>query len=154
MPTYEGGHCFLTALLPIATQYVINRDGAQNSRVHLVRKALSRLAPARQSLPTMKGRESPFADDGKTHFARFAIIDDAICNGRKPTDAILDQNDRLLPQPIDQLNCPYLMMVVDFDAPKGQPSELRDYLNELWDRAAAEFKPVFEHCFGFPTNPN
>jgi hypothetical protein len=150
MPTYDGGHCFLTALLPISTQYVVKDGGLESSAVELVRDALSQLAPAHQTPPTMGGPHSPFADDGKTHFARLAVIDETTFNGRMPTNAILDQSDRLLAQPIDQLNCPYLMVVVDFDAPRGDPAELREYLKNLWEHKQAEFKPIFEHCFDFP----
>jgi hypothetical protein len=154
MPTYDGGYCFLTALLPISTKQVEESGGIQSSPVHLVREALSRLAPAHQSPPTMKGTDSPFASDNKTHFARFAVIDDTTYNGRMPTSAIFDQSNRLIPQPIDQLNCPYLLLAIDFDARKGDPSELRAYLHDLWTRSASEFEPIFKHCFGFPKTPN
>jgi hypothetical protein len=60
----------------------------------------------------------------------------------------------LTPQPIDQLNCPYLLLAIDFDALKGDPSELHAYLHGHWTRAASEFEPIFKHCFGFPKNPN
>jgi len=153
MPTYDGGHCFLTALLPISTKFV-ETGSSQSSPVHLVRDALSSLAPAHQTLPTMGGPDSPFADDNKTHFARFAVIDDTIYNGRRPTDAIFDQSDRLIAQPIDQLNCPYLLFVADFDAPEGSPSELQDYLENLWNLSPEEFGDVFKHCHKFPKNPN
>jgi hypothetical protein len=150
MPTYDGGYCFFTALLPISTQYVVQTDSTVYSPVELVRDALSQLAPAHQSPPTIRGPDSPFARDGKTHFARLAVIDTTIFNGRMPTDAILDQSDRLLAQTTDELNCPYLMVAVDFDAPNGNAAELREYLESLWAHSEAEFKPIFEHCFGFP----
>jgi hypothetical protein len=152
MPTYDGGYCFLTALLPISTQYVVRTGDTESSPVELVREALSQLAPAHQSPPTMVGPDSPFAHDDKTHFARLMVIDSTIFNGRMPTDAILDQTDRLVAQAIDELNCPYLMVVIDFDARSGDAAELRAYLEGLWARSAPEIKPVFEHCFGFPKN--
>jgi hypothetical protein len=77
-----------------------------------------------------------------------AVIDSTIFNGRMPTDAIFDQSDRLLAQPVDELNCPYLMVVIDFDAPNGVAPEVQQYLESLW--SVEEIKPVFEHCFGFP----
>jgi hypothetical protein len=150
VPTFDGGYCFLTALLPISTQYVVRTGDTESSPVELVREALSQLGPAHQSPPTMDGPDSPFAHDDKTHFARLAVIDTTIFNGRMPTDAILDQSDRLLARPVDELNCPYLMVVIDFDARRGDPAELREYLEGLWVRSAAELKPVFKHCFGFP----
>jgi hypothetical protein len=150
MPTYDGGYCFLTALLPISTQYVVRTGDTESSPVELVREALSQLAPAHQSPPTMNGPDSPFAHDGKTHFVRLVVIDSAIFNGRMPTNAILDQSDRLIAQPVDELNCPYLMVVIDIDAPTGDATEVRRYLEGLWKRSAEEIKPVFKHCFGFP----
>lgn len=153
MPTYDGGHCFLTALLPISTQFVVATGSSYSSPVHLVRDALAALAPAHQTPPTMGGPDSPFSRDSRTHFARFAVIDDTIYNGRLPTDAILDQSDRLTAQPIDQLNCPYLLFVVDFDAPEGSPSELQDYLENLWKLSSDELGDVFKYCYDFPKNP-
>jgi hypothetical protein len=153
MPTFDGGHCFLTALLPIKTSEVVDQDGLRNSPVHMVRDALAILPTARQSpvtetLPVT----APFAKCTKTHFARFAIIDDAIFNGRLASNAILDSLkglDRTIPKPVDQLPGPYLMMAIDFDAPDGTDAELRGYLKGMWNNMGAELAPVFRHCFGY-----
>src|SRR5882672_4590860 len=155
MPTFDGGHCFLTALLPIQTCEVVDEAGLRSSHVHMVRDALAILPTAHQSPVTERlSVISPFVKSTKTHFARIAVIDDVIFNGRMATNAILDQSDRTIPQPVDQLPGPYLMVVIDFDAPQGTEAELRDYLREIWAKMAAELKPVFEHCFSFTENMN
>ncbi len=150
MPTFDGGHCFLTALLPIKTSQVVDQAGLRSSPVHMVRDALSILPVARQSPVTEKSAaNSPFAKSRKTHFARMAVIEDTIFNGRARTDAILDSSDRTVDQPIDELPCPYLMLVLDFDAPQGTEAELRDYLRDVWTTMGGDLAPVFENCFGY-----
>lgn len=148
--SFDGGHCFLTALLPIKTAEVIDRDGLRSSPVHMVRDALAILptahqSPVTQALPV----NSPFTRNRKTHFARLAVIDDVIYNGRVPTDAILDRSDRTIFEPVDQLPCPYLMLVADFDAPQGTEAELRDYLREIWSTMGADLKPILTNCFRY-----
>ena len=153
MPTFDGGHCFLTALLPIKTSEVVDQDGLRSSPVHMVRDALAILPTARQSPVTESlPVTAPFAKCTKTHFARFAIIDDVIFNGRLPSNAIIDSLkglDRTIPGPSDELPGPYLLMAVDFDAPNGSDAELRDYLKDMWTRMGPELAPVFRHCFGY-----
>jgi hypothetical protein len=157
MPTFDGGHCFLTALLPISNTYVVDAGGMRSSPVHMVREALSILPTAHQSPFTLGGPKSPFACDGKTHFARFAVIDDTTFNGRVPGDAIenaiLHNSDPAVPQATDQLSCPYLMFVTDFDAPNGKQSELVEYLRGLWANASNDLNPIFSRCHNFPKNP-
>src|SRR6266700_3499824 len=80
MPTFDGGHYFLTVLVPIGTDPVKDGD-ALTSPIHALRKRLDVLAPAAQT-PTSDGKQSPFARDLRTHFARFVIIDDVAYNGR------------------------------------------------------------------------
>jgi hypothetical protein len=153
MPTFDGGHCFLTALLPIKTSEVVDQDGLRSSPVHMVRDALAILPTARQSPVTQTlPVTAPFAKCTKTHFARFSIIDDVIFNGRMASNAIIDSLkglDRTIPGPCDELPGPYLLMVVDFDAPNGSDAELRDYLKDMWTRMGPELAPVFRHCFGY-----
>jgi hypothetical protein len=153
MPTFDGGHCFLTALLPISNTHVVDAGGMRSSPVHMVREALSILPTAHQSPFTLGGPGSPFARDGRTHFARFAVIDDTTFNGRVPGDAILGKSDPAIPQAVDHLNCPYLMFAADFDAPKGDQSELVAYLQGLWAKAGNDLNPIFSSCHGFPNNP-
>jgi hypothetical protein len=153
MPTFDGGHCFLTVLLPIKTSEVVDQDGLRSSPVHMVRDALAILPTARQSpvtedLPVT----APFSKCTKTHFARFAILDDAIFNGRLSSNAIVDSLkglDRTIPKSVDQLPGPYLMMAVDFDAPNGTDAELRGYLTGMWTKMGLQLAPVFQHCFGY-----
>ncbi|HMI97778.1 MAG TPA: hypothetical protein VK479_14785 [Micropepsaceae bacterium] len=150
MPTFDGGHCFLTALLPIKTEEIVDDAGMRSSPVHMVRDALAILptshqSPVTASLPVI----SPFAKDKKTHFARLAVIDNVIFGGRLATNALTDRSDRTVAQAVDQLPCPYLMVVIDFDAPEGTVVELRRYLSDMWANMRAELKPVFDHCFGY-----
>ncbi len=152
MPNFDGGHYFLTALIPIKTAEVVDHEGIRSSPIHMVRQALSVLPTARQSEVTASLPESPFVGNTRTHFARFAVIDDVIYNARNPTNAIFDQSDRTIPQEVDQLPCPYLMFVVDFDAASGDEAELRSYLSELWDAMDAGFRSFLVYCVGFPEN--
>jgi hypothetical protein len=156
MPTFDGGHCFLTALLPIKTSEVVDQDGLRSSPVHMVRDALAILPTARQSPVTESlPMTAPFAKCTKTHFARFAIIDDVIFNGRLASNAIIDSLkglDRTIPEPSDELPGPYLTMAVDFDAPDGSDMELRNYLKDMWTQMGPELAPVFRHCFGYDEN--
>jgi len=153
MPTFDGGRCFLTALLPIKTSEVVDQDGLRSSPVHMVRDVLALLPTARQSPVTESlPVTAPFAKCTKTHFARFAIIDDVIFNGRLASNAIVDSLkslDRTIPGPCDALPGPYLLMAVDFDAPKGTDAELRDYLKDMWTRMGPELAPLFQQCFGY-----
>lgn len=148
MPTFDGGHCFLTALLPIATDDPRDRD-SNSSAVHLIRERLSALPTAHQSPYSAKAAISPFALDDQTHFVRMAIIDDVIYNGRVGSNPLIDRVDPLDPQTVDQLNCPYLMFVVDCDAPKGTEAELKAYLRTLWTKTSDKLDPIFRHCRGF-----
>jgi hypothetical protein len=152
MPTFDGGHCFLTALLPIKTMEVVDNNGMCSSPIHMVRDALAVLPTARQSPDTeLLPKISPFVLNPQTHFARFVVIEDVVFNGRTPTNAILDQSDRTNGRPIDQLPCPYLLFTADFDAPKGTHEELRAWLRAVWSTMRADLEPVFTHCHGYAT---
>ena len=84
---------------------------------------------------------------------RFVVIDDVIFNGRDPTNALqVALNEKkfdLTVTKCDQLRCPYLLFVADFDANSGDPSELESYLKELWELMPAELTSVFERCYKF-----
>ncbi len=121
MPNFDGGHYFLTALIPIKSAEYVEQGGRKNSPVHMVRDALAVLPKARQSPVTEQTAfNSPFARNTRTHFARLVVIDDVINNGRNPVNALkvaigsrLGQASavRLNPttqQPYDQLSQPYL----------------------------------------------
>jgi len=154
--TFDGGHCFLTVLLPVKTCEVVNSDGMRSSHVYLLREALALLPTAHQSRPTEAvPAGSLFADSLRTHFARMAVIDDAIYNGPIPADTIYKAARGLLHgtpdgaviKPVDQLPSPYLLFSVDCDATND--GELQDYLCELWEVAGARLAPVLINCCGF-----
>ena len=161
MPNFDGGHYFLTALIPIKSAEYVEQDGRKNSPVHMVRNALAVLPKARQSPVTEQTEfNSPFARNTRTHFARLFVIDDVINNGRNPVNALkvaigsrLGQASavRLNPttqQPYDQLSQPYLVFVADFDASSGDDGELKSYLRELWQTMRKELCSVLEYCEG------
>jgi hypothetical protein len=157
MPNFDGGHYFLTALLPIGEPDI--EDVAGPSLAHRVREALSVLPKARQTPSSVgTGRErdlsSPFARSPRTHFARFVVIDDVVFNGREAVNAlrVATDRDRLNPTvhgPCDQLSCPYLLFSADFDAENGTDEQLRSYLVGLWDVMEPELRSVLRHCRDF-----
>jgi hypothetical protein len=162
MPNFDGGHYFLTALIPIKSAEYVEQDGRKNSPVHMVRNALAVLPKARQSPVTEQtGFNSPFARNTRTHFARLFVIDDVINNGRNPVNALkvaigsrLGQASavRLNPttqQPYDQLSQPYLVFVADFDASSGDDGALKSYLRELWQTMREELCSILKYCEGF-----
>ena len=150
MPTFDGGHYFLTVLAPIRTDQPVDLGGgAYRSHAQVLRDTLACLPTARQSPPTVDSPlNSPFARSRRTHLARFVVIDDVVFNGRRPADAIRNRNPAL-PQPVDRLTTPYLLFAADFDAAGGDDAALRRYLTELWDTMEAELRAVFGHCVGF-----
>jgi hypothetical protein len=116
----------------------------------MVRDALAVLPTARQSPATQAlPADSPFARCRKTHFARLAVIDDVLFNGRAPSDAIFNPGNRTIPGPVDQLPCPYLLFVLDFDAPNGTEDEVREYLRDIWSLMEGDLSPVFTNCFRY-----
>ncbi len=154
MPTFDGGHYFLTVLAPIRTGDLVHLgDDTYRSHAQMLRDTLACLPTARQAPPTLDSPlNSPFARSRRTHLCRFVVIDDVVYNGRNPTDAILGSVkgvDLLEHQPVDRLNAPYLLFAADFDAASGADSELRSFLTELWSTMETELRAVFEHCVGF-----
>jgi len=153
MPTFDGGHCFLTTLLPINSQNVVMVDGLHYSHVQLVRNALAVMPVAHQSPATVQQAcNSPFARCTKTHFARIVVLDDTIFNGRMPENSLLvaiKGEDPTVPKAVDTLPTPYLFFTADFDAPQGTEAELRDWLRGVWTKMRADLDPVFVHCFQY-----
>jgi hypothetical protein len=151
MPSLDGGHYFLTALLPIDNEGIVKHGDLKSSPVHMVREALETLPTAMQSPASVKvGIQSPFARSLRTHFVRLVVIDEPFYNGRDGANSILsavEGTDLLSPQPVDNLACPYLLFVADFDPAEG--GEPRGYLEELWTLAQTELKAVFEYCYEF-----
>jgi hypothetical protein len=153
MPNFDGGHYFLTALIPIATDTLVEHHGRRVSPIQAVRKTLATLPTALQTRATEKtGLNSPFSRNHRTHFARFVVIEDVMYNARDPVDAIrvaLTGSNPVTPQPQDALSNPFLLFVADFDAANGEASELTSYLETLWKTMEAELREVFSHCVGF-----
>jgi hypothetical protein len=150
MPTYDGGHYFLTVLVPIKTKPV-NDDEAVTSPVHALRKRLNMLPTAAET-PVCGGGQSPFARNTRTHFARFVIIDDVAYVGRSGRNVIvgsLTSDNPTVAQPQDHLKCPFLLFTADFDASGGSAEERDSYLAELWTTMGTELRDIFRFCQGF-----
>jgi hypothetical protein len=150
MPTFDGGHYFLTVLVPIRTDTVKDGDTV-TSPVHALRKRLDVLAPAAQT-PACGGNQSPFARSTRTHFARLVIIDDVAYNGRDGRNVILvtaSSEDLTAAQPQDRLTCPFLLFAADFDAKSGADEERDSYLVSLWNTMQEDLRQIFRFCQGF-----
>jgi hypothetical protein len=152
MPTFDGGHYFLTVLIPISTEHV--REGTTvTSPVHALRKRLDKL-PTTADKPASAGGKSPspFAGNTRNHFARFAVIDDVAYNGRTGRDTLVSAALRTVltdAQPQDHLHCPFLLFSVDFDAASGSDAERDSYLAELWRTMEADLRDILTFCQGF-----
>ena len=153
MPNFDGGHYFLTLLAPVRTDTVTTDDSVPISCEQALRIELACLPTAlqsRQSAPS--GLNSPFTRNTRTHFVRFSVINDVIYNGRDPSDAILnaiDKTNPILPQPVDRLTSPFMMVSFDFDAASGADVERDGYMSELWSEMSEELKAIFQFCIGF-----
>jgi hypothetical protein len=156
MPNFDGGHYFLTVLAPIRTDVLVPAGGVTCSPVSAVFHALATLPTALQSPVTQAiGINSPFSRNRRTHFARFAVLTDVVFNGRVGGDSIhvaISGTNPTVAQPVDELNCPYLMFTADFDARSGEESELRSYLDELWRTMETELRDIFDACIGYSKN--
>ncbi|MGF1658592.1 MAG: hypothetical protein ACFCUS_04135 [Rubrimonas sp.] len=184
MPNFDAGHYFLTAFAPIRSHVVDDR--LPDSPVQRVRDAIDRLPRAWQSPATDPAiwkldvnrrfferigkpddpRASPFAGSLRTHLLRFAVLDDAIFNGRPPSDTLLSQAGLRPkptdPDPADLLPCAYLMFTADFDAvmtpgeklkdsltPTEQDRVRDDWAREIWTLAEGELREIFGNCQQF-----
>lgn len=157
MPDVDGGHGFLTALLPLNTAPCLRTDGAVTSPAHAVRELLASLPTAQHSAVfAASGLQSPFARSRTTHFARFAVIDAPAFNGSVRQDAVRASLpggvDPLAEPAVDRLPRPYLMVFADFDIPppeRGAPDpqrSLRLYLEGLWPETCELWSAVLAHC--------
>jgi hypothetical protein len=152
MPTFDGGHYFLTVLIPIRTD-VMNDGHTVTSPVHALRKRLD-MIPTAAETPLRGGGQSPFARNRRNHFVRFVIIDDVAYNGRLGQNVALGTiaNVNLtVAQPQDHLKSPFLVVVADFDAKSGSDKERDSYLVELWNTAGQDMREIFRFCQGFDT---
>jgi hypothetical protein len=156
MPTFDGGHYFLTVLVPVKTKPI--PDGsAFTSPVHALRKRLAMLPPAQQTPDCCDG-QSPFALNARNHFACFVIIDDVAYNGRQTENSIVlairnalskIKINLVVAQPQDHLTCPFLLFSADFDAASGADTECDSYLATLWNTMEADLREIFIHCERF-----
>lgn len=154
MPNIDVNTYFFTAVVPVCNEGIVERDGLKSSPIHVVREVLETLPTALQSHATEEiGLNSPFSRNLRTHFARIAVLDQPNFNGRDASDAIVNtiRNTNLLaPQPVDQLTCPYILVMIDFDLPdETGDGEPRRYLEELWGVMEPELKSIFQYCYGF-----
>jgi len=150
MPTYDGGHYFLTVLAPIKKELIADGAGC-NSSVNVLRERLAALPNIGQR-PSPNPGQSPFARNARNHFVRIGIIDDVAYNGREEKNVVLmflkDINPTVA-QTQDHLSCPFLFFLVDFDAASGADAERDSYLATLWDTMGSELRSIFTCCVGF-----
>ena len=160
MPNLDGGHYFYTGLFPVRRDPVARADGSITIPLLKLREALATLPNFSQ---VREGKDpggatdriSPFARCRRTHFARFAVIDDPAFNGRDPTDAVKNAAlgvigkgvDPLVHQPVDHLSRPWLLFAADFDA--ADEGDRDGWAAGLWDRMEPELRAVFANCRGF-----
>lgn len=155
MPNLDGGHYFLTILIPVRTDLVDPGALAPVSHLHALKMALERLLPAQQSPTTSKETRddnSPFARSNRTHFARLFVIDDVAFNGRVPQNTLWSAIRGTVltdPQPVDHLSQPFLAFTADFDPVGNGDNEPSDYLQHLWSVMEKELRSVFQHCLQF-----
>ncbi|HEX8262444.1 MAG TPA: hypothetical protein VF547_06185 [Allosphingosinicella sp.] len=150
MPTFDTGTLFYTGLFPVDLRPTRRPDKSITSHSHLLREVLASLpnySPEdRAALP------SPFSRDSRTHFARFAIIDDPAFEGRVSGNTLLaaaEGVDPLVHQPVDHLSRSWLIFVADADA-KDAGDSCRDlWARGLWEVMEPELRAIFRHCLGF-----
>ncbi|MBR0655266.1 hypothetical protein [Plastoroseomonas arctica] len=158
MPNFDGGHYFLTALIPVRTDPCEDPRSSVSitSHAHALREVLASLPTALQTPATEKiGVNSPFARCGRTHFARFAVLDDVAFNGRAQRDPIWATLRAAIKRPyapsdtVDSLPCPYLIFVADFDAPDGEPETMESWARDLFEMIEPELRAILQHCHGY-----
>ena len=156
MPNIDGGHYFLSTLIPVNLDPVQRSDGSFTAPGHLLREVLASLPTAQQSPAAVRaGFNSPFSRCTRTHFARFAVIDQPMYNGRYGGDALkqaLRKVNLLAHQPVDSLSRPYLMFTADFDARPNEPDGgLASWAEGCWAKMESEMRTIFCSCVGFDT---
>lgn len=154
MADIDGGHYFLTTLIPLKLEPVRRDDGSITSPSHVLREVLATLPTAQQSPACVAaGFASPFSRCTRTHFVRAVVIDQPMYNGRDGGDALVQglRNVNLLAhEPVDNLSRPYLMFCVDFDVRPDEPDGgLASWAEDLWTRLEPELRAVFASCLGF-----
>lgn len=172
MPDFDTGHIFLTTLAPIKRA----ENPAEDSLFMLrIRTKLASMQPARQSPATIDvvesnianvtHKNSPFARNNRTHFARIFVLGDVVYNGRPGGSAIsaaLFNEKPLIPKQEDHLNCAYLVFCADIDAVKNDGEALpdslsskqqvevrRSYAELLWNTMNNDLIDLYSNCVGF-----
>ena len=154
MANIDGGHYFLSTLIPLRTGPLQRPDGSFTTPSQLLRETLASLPTAQQSPASVAaGFSSPFSRCDRTHFARAVLIDQPMYNGRDGGNALvqaLRKVNLLAAQPVDHLQCPYLMFNADFDARQTEADGgLASWASGLWARTEPELRAVFSPCLGF-----
>ena len=154
MPNVDGGHYWLTALIPVCSDPCRDADLSFTQPINLLRRALALMPTAQQSPASVAaGRSSPFSFNDRNHFVRFAVIDAVAYNGRDASDGLVQairRPDMNKLQPVDRLASAYLLFAAEFDAPSGHELELEVYLDTLWRTIPAQqLDEVFSHCVGW-----
>ncbi len=154
MPSFDSGHYFLTALIPVRMDAVEDSmaGGQVTSHLHALREVLATLPTALQSPATEKtGLNAPFARDSRTHFTRIFVVDDLAFNGRNPRDPIKVALAGPPPaqfDPVDRLDGAWLIYVADFDTTDGGAATVDGYLRGLWAVMEPEWRSILQHCHG------
>src|SRR5690349_17349346 len=116
MPNFDAGHYFLTVLAPVRVDSVLDKEGHSHSHRHLLLDVLDAMPAGERTAASVatKPVPAPFAKNNRTHLARFAVLDQAVFNGRESGDTLLSlllnlfrpparQTDPLKPQWVDLL---------------------------------------------------
>ena len=154
MANIDGGHYFLSTLIPVRNGPLQRPDGSFTTSSQMLRESLASLPTAQQSPASVEaGFSSPFSRCDRTHFARAVLIDQPMYNGRDGGNALLQalrKINLLAAQPVDHLQCPYLMFNADFDARQSEADGgLASWAGGLWARAEPELRAIFTPCLGF-----
>ena len=154
MANIDGGHYFLTTLIPVKRDPMSRADGSFTSPSHVLREMLATLPTAQQSPACIAaGFDSPFSRCKRTHFVRASLIDQPMYNGRDAGNSLvqgLRGVDLLAHEPVDNLSCPYLMFCADFDAHADEADGgLASWAEGLWTTMGVELRAVGASCVGF-----
>lgn len=158
MPNIDGGHYFLTVLVPILLSDEVAEDGSIECPSNRLRKLLALMPTTgggREALAgpdVVESQVSPFARNTLNHFARFAVIEDINYNGRMNGDGLVEAIRRINPaelQAVDHLSRPYLLFAAEFDPNREGAPEPDVYLDRLWTTMEVELRDVFKYCFHF-----
>lgn len=166
MPSSDAGFYHLTSLIPIhrgeEASSLWRWDPQSTTAVHSLRELLDSFRSV--DVPDLEEEEHgrtpiarpvPFSRNERTHFARLVVVEALAYNGIKPPDTLIGLARGLLGSEVplrekaDQLPGPYLLVLIDFDCPGGDPRSVADYLAELWLTMEQEWTLILRHCPGF-----